>query len=216
MSTVMALTTSDGAREARTDIRASSASCSSVSSCAARMVAYWPASREPNSSGSSAPRATVAPAVEQLGERDRRQVGVDAERDVGDRAHLEGDALLDDPLQQGGVLDRPDAVAEPVRVQGVQAGAHRLRTHQLAAVRHQRKPGPLGDRERRRELGGRAAPLVVGQPEADDPAVGVLRGEPGQGARVQRVPGAVGGDDHRDARGRCARERRARRRAPGR
>ena len=67
MSWSIVFTTSDGARDARTDIRASSASCSSVSSCAARIVAYWLASWEPNSSGSSAPRATVAPASSSCG-----------------------------------------------------------------------------------------------------------------------------------------------------
>ena len=68
---------------------------------------------------------------------------------------------------------------------------------QLAPVRDQPQPGPLGDPERAREVGGRAASLVVGEPEADHPAAGVLAGEPGQRARVQRMPGAVGGDDDR-------------------
>ena len=67
MSASIVLTTSDGAREALTDIRASSASWSSVRSWAARMVAYCPARRDPNSSGSSAPRATVAPASSSWG-----------------------------------------------------------------------------------------------------------------------------------------------------
>ncbi len=67
MSASAALRTSSGAREARSDIRASSASTSSVRSCAARMVAYCEASRDPNSSGSSAPSATVAPASSIVG-----------------------------------------------------------------------------------------------------------------------------------------------------
>ncbi len=70
--------TSEGAREARNDIRASSASWSSVSSWAARIVAYCAPRREPNSSGSSAPSATVAPASSSWRERDRGEVGVDA------------------------------------------------------------------------------------------------------------------------------------------
>ena len=98
-------------------------------SWAARIVAYCPASRDPNSSGSSAPSATVAPAASSVGQRHRGQVGVDAERDVGDRAHLEGDAGGDDPVEQGGVLGRPDAVPEPVGVQVVEAqgGCGRVR-----------------------------------------------------------------------------------------
>ena len=43
------------------------------------------------------------------------------------------------------------------------------------------------------------AALVVGEPEADHAAAGVLRGEPGQGAGVERVAGAVGGDHDGDA-----------------
>ena len=58
---------SSGARDARTDIRASSARVASDRSWAARIVAYWDASREPNSSGSSAPSATVAPASSSTG-----------------------------------------------------------------------------------------------------------------------------------------------------
>jgi len=46
-------------------------------------------------------------------------------------------------------------------------------------VRHEHQPGAFGDPERGREVLGRTAPLVVGQAEADDPTVGVLRGEAG-------------------------------------
>ena len=44
---------------------------------------------------------------EQLGQRHRRQVGVDAEGDVGDRAHLEGDAAVDDADRAGRGPRRP-------------------------------------------------------------------------------------------------------------
>ena len=182
----------------------------SVSSWAARIVAYCAASCEPNSSGSSAPSATVAPASSSVGQRHRRQVAVDAERHVGDRAHLQRDAGVDDPGEQLGVLGGPDAVAEPVGVQVVEADPDVLGAAQLAAVRDQQQPGPLSDPERRRELGRAAAPFVVGQAEADDPAAGVLRGEPGQGPGVERVPGAVGGDHHRHPDARSPRTRRAR------
>ena len=76
----------------------------------------------------------------------------------------------------------------------VEAHPDVVRAAQLAAVRHQPQPGPVGDPERRRELRGAPAPLVVGQPEADHAAAGVLRRQPGQGARVERVPGPVRGD----------------------
>ncbi len=89
-------------------------------------------------------------------------------------------------------------MAEPVGVQVVEAGPDVLGAAELAAVRGEHQPGPLGDPERRRELGRAAPALVVGEAEADHPAAGVLRREPGQGAGVERVPGPVGGDDHRD------------------
>ena len=116
---------------------------------------------------------------------------------------------VDDPVQQRRVLGGADAVAEPVGVQVVEADPDVLGAAQLAAVRREQQPGPLGDPERRREVGGAAAALVVGEAEADHPAAGVLRGQPGQGAGVERVPGAVGGDHHGHPEpGRRARRRR--------
>ena len=106
---------------------------------------------------------------------------------------------LHDLLEQAGVLDRADAVAEPAGVERVEAGPDVVGPAQLAAVRHQQQPGPVGDREGRAEVGRRAAPLVVGEPEADHAAAGVLGGQPGQGPGVERVAGAVGRDDQRDA-----------------
>ena len=68
---------------------------------------------------------------------------------------------------------------------------------QLAAVRREQQPGRARrSRKAPREVGGAAAALVVGEPEADHAAAGVLTGEPGQGAGVERVPGPVGGDHH--------------------
>jgi hypothetical protein len=81
-------------------------------------------------------------------------------------------------------------------VQHLDARARRRRADQLAAVRHEHQAGPLGDPERRHEVGGRPSAFVVGEPEADHAAPDVLRREPGQGARVERVPGPVGGDHH--------------------
>ena len=97
------------------------------------------------------------------------------------------------------VLDRPDAVPDPVGAEVLEAGAHAGRPEQLAAVRDGRQTGVPGDPEGPGEVLRSAAALVVGQPEADDAAAGVLRGEPGEGAGVQRVPGPVGADDHPDA-----------------
>ena len=136
---------------------------------------------------------------EQLGERHRGEVGVDAERDVGDRAHLERHPGLHDAVEQLGVLGTAYAVPEPSRAEAVQALADVLGAAQLAAVRHQQQPGALGDPERAGEVARAAAALVVGQPEADDAATGVLPGEPRERARVEGVPGAVGRDHDRDA-----------------
>ena len=49
------------------------------------------------------------------------------------------------------------------------------------------------------EVRGRAAPLVVGQAEADDAPARVLGSQPSERAGVERVPGAVRGDDDPDA-----------------
>ena len=74
-----------------------------------------------------------------------------------------------------------------------------LGTAQLPAVGDQQQARPVGDPEGTREVLGRTPPLVVGEPEPDHPAAGVLPGQAGQGAGVERVAGAVGGDDHGDA-----------------
>ena len=59
--------------------------------------------------------------LEQRGQRHGGEVGVHAERDVGDRADLERDPGVDHPGQQVGVLDRADAVTEPAGVEQVDA-----------------------------------------------------------------------------------------------
>ena len=85
---------------------------------------------------------------------------------------------------------------QAVGVQGVQALPDVLGSAQLPAVRNQPQPRAFGDAERRGEVGSRPAALVVGESEADDAAVGVLRGQTREGAGVQGVAGAVGGDHH--------------------
>ena len=154
MSASIVFTTSDGAREARTDIRASSASCVVGELVGGAHGGVLPGEPGPEQQRVVGAQGHRGAGLEQLGEGYGREVAVDPERHVGDRAHLERDALLDDPLQQRRVLDRADAVPEPVGAQRVEAGAHGLRPHQLAAVRHQREPTPVGDREGRREVGG--------------------------------------------------------------
>ena len=87
------------------------------------------------------------------------------------------------------------------------------RPHGVRARAARRRAGPSSSPARSAiaKAGAKSAvtpaPLVVGEPEADHAAAGVLRGQPGQGARVERVPGAVGRDHHGDARGRSPRER---------
>jgi hypothetical protein len=132
----------------------------------------------------------------------QRDVGdgrVDPEPDVGGGADLEGHAGGRQPVQQGRVLGRADAVADPPGAQRVEAGGHVARPAQLAAVRRRDQPGPVGDPEGRGEVLGPPPPFVVGQPEADHASAGVLRGQPGQRPGVQRVPGPVRRDDHPDA-----------------
>ena len=67
-------------------------------------------------------------------------------------------------------------MADALRVQGIDDGAYRGGSDQLAAVRIEQQPGPFGDREGRGELRGDAATLVVRQAEADDATTGVLDG----------------------------------------
>ena len=139
--------------------------------------------------------------LEQRRQRHRGQVGVDAERDVGDRAHLERRRPASTTRSSSvGVLGRPGR-----RGRAGRRAARRGRSGRSRARAARRRAGPSSSPARsaiaegRREVRGAAAPLVVGEPEADHAAAGVLRGEPGQGARVERVPGAVGGDHHGDA-----------------
>jgi hypothetical protein len=82
-------------------------------------------------------------------------------------------------------------------VQRVEHHGDVVGTAQLTTVRRQQQSGPVRDPEGPLELRGRPASLVVGEPEADHAAAGVLGREPRQRARVQRVAGAVGSDHHR-------------------
>src|SRR5690606_30208800 len=84
-----------------------------------------------------------------------------------------------------------------VRPELVQADPDVLGAAQLPAVRHGQQVRAASDPEGVGEVVGLAAPLVVGEAEADHAAAGVLDGQPGEGACVHRVARAVGGDHHR-------------------
>ena len=143
--------TSSGAAEARTDIRASSASCvvgEVVGGAHGGVLPGQPGAEQQRVVGAERDRRA---GLEQRRQRHRGQVGVDAERDVGDRADLERHAGLDDPVEQRGVLGRRGRRG---RAAGACRASRQLRDvlgpAQLAAVRDQQQPGPLGDRGRRR------------------------------------------------------------------
>ena len=119
------------------------------------------------------------------------------------RADLEGHPRLGDALEHPRVLDAAHPVADAVRAQRVEGRLDRGGAEQLAGVGHERQAGPPGDLERRGEVRGRAAALVVAQPEPDDrpgALTGVLGREPGQGAGVERVPDPARGHDDGDLR----------------
>jgi hypothetical protein len=99
--------------------------------------------------------------LEQRAHRHRGGVGRNAERHVGGRADLEGHASGGEPLDDFGILDRPDAMPDPVGVQPVQGGGDAHRADEFAGVRDAQQAGPLGDGERPLEVFRRAAPLVV-------------------------------------------------------
>ena len=147
----------------------------------------------------------------------RRGVASTPSADVGGGAHLQGDAGAGQPVQQRRVLGRAHAVADPVRAQRVEADRDVLRPGQLAAVR-----GRAAARRARRSGTPARTPRCgpgarrCDSPKPITPRPGVLGGQPGQGPGIQRVPGAVGGDDHADARRRSPRSPRGRRRAPAR
>ena len=136
--------------------------------------------------------------LDEVADRDFGRAWGDAERDVGRRAHLAGDAVGGEPLDQRRIFRGPDPVAQPGGMQPVHGGDHTGRPGQLAGVRHEQQSSSLGDPEGAFEVAGRAAALVVGQAEADDAFVRVLRGEPREGPRVERVFRAVRGEDDRD------------------
>ena len=89
-------------------------------------------------------------------------------------------------------------MADPVARRARRGRRHVAGPAQLAAVRGRQQPGPLGDPEGRGEVLGRPRRSSLDSPKPTTPRSGVLRGQPGQRAGVQRVPGAVRRDDHPD------------------
>ena len=143
-----------GARDARKDIRASSARVSSERACGGThggVLAGQAGAEEQRVVGAEGDGGAGR---EQRGQRDRRQVGVDAEGDVRDGTHLEDDTGRHDPVEQGGILGRADAVAEPVGVERVETGPRRGRGRAARLRAAQRAARPVGDVERLCELGG--------------------------------------------------------------
>ncbi len=187
--------TSSGASEPVTDIRASVARVRSSSRCGGtdhRVLPGQPGPEQQRVVGAEGDRYT---ARQQVRQRHLLDGVVHAERDVGHRTHLQRHAGVDHSAEHVRVLNAADAVTQPMRPQRGEAAGDAVRTAQLARVRQAGEPGPASDREGGREVVGAAATLVVRQAETDDPPPGVLRGEPGERPGVQRVSGAVGGDD---------------------
>src|SRR5262245_16964358 len=85
------------------------------------------------------------------------------------RAHVENEAALDDLGQHRGILNRADAVADPVRVEREHL-PHRLGAGRLARVRNEAEAAVARDVER---LAVRLERPALDTPDAepDDPAV---------------------------------------------
>ena len=84
------------------------------------------------------------------------------------------------------------------RPKNVQAAANALGSEQLAAVRDAGQTRVTGDPECLGEVLCAATALVVGEPEPDDPGIGVARCQPGERARIEGVARAVCTHDHPD------------------
>src|SRR5205085_4507328 len=92
-----------------------------------------------------------------------------------DRADVENDATVDDLAQQARILPRADAVPEPARPERLEGAANRRRTRRLARMGHRGKPfGPRGGEGVRVRLGGELR-LRAAEPDAEHPALPVLR-----------------------------------------
>ena len=190
-----------GARLASTDPRARRASSSSEKPRASRALSYCAASREPKSSGSSAPSATGMPASTSSRSGTSAAVGVDPEGHVAARADLERDAALGH--------HRPAPGGPPtLRTPWPRRSGHRASRVVSTAAGPSSSP-PCGTRAspaRRAIAKARANSSVtprrssLDSPKPDHgpgPLARVLGGQPGQRPGVERVPHAARGHDDR-------------------
>ena len=164
------------ARLARTDDRARSARARSSRPCTSRATSYWSSRRERNSSGSSAPSATVAPASTSARSGTSAAVAY-TPRETFDAGHTSSATpCLDDPVEHARVLGGPHAVPEPVGRAGGRA------TSATCAGPSSSPPCGTEASPARRAIANAgpnssvlAAPLVVRQAEPDDLAGAVAR-----------------------------------------
>ena len=114
-------------------------------------------SREPNSSGSSAPSATGTPASRSAGAARRSGSVVDAQPHVGHRADLQRHARPR-PAGRPAPGPRPTRTPWPIRwaPSASRQAATLLGPGQLATVRRRQQAGARGDPEGRREVLGAA------------------------------------------------------------
>ena len=98
----------------------SSASSGGLKSCTSRAISYWLHQPRAEEQRVVRPERHRHAGLEQGAHRHRQRVGRDAQRYVRGRADLKGDRRGGQPLDDLRILDRPDAVADPVGVQPVQ------------------------------------------------------------------------------------------------
>jgi hypothetical protein len=120
----------------------------------------------------------------------------DAEGRVGGGADLERHAAARQEGHGRRVGGGCQAVPDALRAKGFHAVADVPGTVVEAGVRGGEQAGLGRDAEGRCEVGDDAEPLVVGQPEPDDPLAGVPGGHPGQRGGVRTGAGPARRHDH--------------------
>ena len=97
----------------------------------------------------------------------------DAGAHVRRRADIKHDATVGQFSQQARILDRPDAVPDPVRTHDVDRGPDRVWTLAFARVRHRAETAVLGPGVDRAERLGRGRVFRAAEADAHDTAMGV-------------------------------------------
>ena len=120
------------------------------------------------------------------------KVGEDPQVHVRRGTHLQGDARVDDGLEQVRILAGAHAVPDARRCQGGHDLAHRGWSQELAPVGNAHQAGAARDAEGRCEGRRGADALVVGQTESDD----ITRTVPGTGGGQARERARVQGMLH--------------------